>query len=197
MKKVNRWLFCLTLGFALIACNSNNDEAYTKKVVGKFVLAERQTDLEIALEVKLELMLEDMLDEFEISTDMSIEYTDDYLPDHTMNKNGTITIRFLDEEFDIIYGFSVSGKWRIENSKVVYSHDVNQLKIQYVSNNASSVTGKFLVMFEDKISESLYDGMKEYLLDLESDSPKITKLNNNELVLNIDGEQVVYKKLGT
>ena len=195
MKRINKWLFCLTFCFAIFACNSNNDEDLTKKVVGKFALADSQVDLEIDLEVQLELMLEELMDELEISTDISVEYTDDYLSDHTMNKNGTITVRFIDEDFNIIYKFSVSGKWSIENSKIVYSHDVNQLKLQYVSNSATSVMGKFIVMFKDELSKSFYITVKEYLLGLESDSPKISKLDNDELILNIGGEKIVYKRL--
>jgi len=201
MKKLTTRLVCLTLGAVLMGCNLVNDETFTKKLVGTFHLAERQIKLEIDLEVCVELMLEEYLEVEEISTDIYIEYTDSYLADNTLMKMGSIAISFLDKEdgfldeaFDMNYHFSVTGTWRVENGKIIYTYNFNKLNVQYVDDNATSAVGEFLTMFYDEISESLIAGFEEHFLGLEADPPKIIKINDKELVLMIDDERIGFKK---
>jgi len=203
MKKITIWLLCLTLTAPFVACNLVNDEAFTKKLVGTFTLDERHINLEIALEIGIELMLEEYLEIEEISTDIYLEYTDYYLADNTLMKMGSIAISFLedesgfvDEAFEMIYQFSVTGTWSVENGKIVYAYNYNKLNVQYVDNDATSVIGQLLTMFYDEISESLFDSFGEHFLGLESDPPKIIRINDKELVMMVGDERVAFAKSG-
>ena len=204
MKKLTTWLLCLSFGAALVGCNAVSDETFTKKLTGTFSLIDRHINLEIALEVGVELMLEEYLEVEEISTDIFLEYTDYYLADNTLMTMGYITMSFLekedsfvDEAFDMNYQYGISGTWSVENGKIVYAYNFNKLHVQYVDNDATTMIGELLAMFHEEIAESLFTGFQEYYLGLESDSPKILRINDKELALMIGEERVEFKKSGT
>ena len=182
-------LLLLSLCFALVACQEKTkDQILTEKIVGTFTFSDDIPGEDLDLDDDLYIFA---------SAESS---TEEYLADRTYKNTGAFTITIIDEDedsIDINYSYTVTGKWRIEDSKIIYSFAIDQVKLEYVGANTTYLFEKELVeYFNEAYMAALLSSLKLGLTTTEAYPPLIVQLDEDKLVLeDNDGDRKVYKKI--
>ncbi len=153
---------------------SNGDEKLKEDIIGTFYYSFNEEDEDIMA---------------------TVEGRETFDADGQVRDEWVMALSTFDEDMGKItmkYHLSLTGKYDIKESYLIYDYDINDLKIVPVNSNAANGR-EYVEAFNSIMRDHMIPGIKQELM--ENYKVEIVELNDSRLITkDKDGEETVYKR---
>lgn len=171
-----------TAGILMVGCGESSGDAKLKKdIVGKYSFEQVEADKDMEVVIS------------GIST---------YNADGTTSMDGSIAVKMeladmealgMTEPISLKYALSVSGKYDIKDSFLIYTWDMESLKME-MTEGMSGEAGEFFDMFlKPLLDTQLIPSLKQEML--RNPTEKIVEINEERMILDTQQGQMVYDRV--